>query len=174
MTTEQVCYLYKCSKSLVNKVRSNNLDGISTATVNTVRWLLKLDVDFLKALFTRAEFGDMVRLVVARANRRHHKNIYEIIRFADKCMRRHKTFRDEFAVRGITDDDFSAAELMGIYLGDAKELIANELFQPMCDVALELSVKDQELRSFIAYLYDVSGMFIKLSNKKGAANEVSE
>lgn len=167
MTVEQINLLYKFSTSTIYKVNNGNTQGLKEDTINVIKFLLNLDVDYVKALFMRVEFADMISLVLARATKRHHKESAHIIRLADKCLRRHNTLKKDFVVRHITDDDFSKGELLGIYYADAKQLLMDEYFQPLCDVATELAVKDRDLRSFIAFMYDVSGMFIKIdANKK--------
>lgn len=170
MTVEQIKVIYGASKSTIDKVRSGNTKGLSKDTINQITFLLNLDVDFVKGLFLRAEFADMVSLVLSKCQKKHHKSSADIIRLADKCLRRHNTLRKEFVVKHITDDDFTRGELLGIYMADASTLIKDEYFRPMCDVALELSAKDQDLRSFVAFIYDMSGLFLKLDKKKGVAD----
>lgn len=171
MTVEQVSYLYGIGKTTVYKVQSGHTEGLSERTVNEIRFLLNIEVDYIKATFMRADFADMVSLVLTKGTKRHNKRINEIIRLADKCLRRHNTLRKDFVVKHITDDDFVKGEIMGIYYGDAVDLIKDELFMPLCDVATELAVKDSSLRSFICFAHSMSEMFINLDRKKRKDNE---
>lgn len=171
MTSKEIHYLTGLSVSLINKVRSGNTKGLSEATVNRVNFLLPLEVNYFDALFARADFGDICLKVIKTCTKRDHKNIANIIRFADKCYRRHNSLRQEYKIPGITDDDFNAAELMGIYLAEVKVMFKDPLFYELMTVALEKITKDFELRCYASFLLDISDMLNDLHKKQKEESE---
>lgn len=161
MTSKEIQIITGLSPSYINKVRTGKIDGLNQLTVNHVTFLLELEVNYLDALFCRTEFSKVCTTVLEKATRRDHKNIVNIVRLANKCLRRHRTLLKE-KNNEIGDDN--AQELMGIYLADSKKLIQDELFCQMCSIAISIS-KNIKLRTFCDFLLDISEL-LKTLNKK--------
>lgn len=164
------------SPSAINKVRRGDIEGMKTETVNLIRFLLDFEYEYIDGFFTDSSFSDVCTLVISKCQKKHHKNSANIIMFADKCHRKYYTLRNKYIDEQLPDE-VKVRELMKLYLGSSKELMENDLFPQMCEVALELSVKDLKLRAYITQLNDISDYLrsikLKIAESKKVKNEVS-
>ncbi len=164
MTVKEVSIITGLSNSYINKVRQDKTEGMSFETVNRVKFLLNLEVGYLEALFARPEFADICQLVLQKGTERLDKNIVNVIRFTNKCLRKHRTVLDSIADKPFDPDNFDYRDIMGIYMADAKAMFKNPLFCNMCSLAIRLD-KSQNIRAFADLLLDIYDMLNDLDKK---------
>lgn len=173
MTTNEVAVISGKSPSLINKVRAGETKGLSTETVNKIKFLLALEVNYLDALFAKPDFSDICSEVLNKASERSHKNMVEIVRFTNKCLRRHRSLVAEENHDSLEAEEMKASDIMGIYLADTKTLFKNDLFPEFCTLAIKL-IKDEKLRAYADFLMDISEMLRALDKKKSRKKESDE
>jgi len=164
MTVNEVTIITGLSKSYINKVRQDRTEGMNPDTVNRVKFLLNLEVGYFEALFARPEFASICELVIEKGTKRLDRNIVNVIRFTNKCLRKHRTTLDSLAEKHFDPDNFDYRDIMGIYMADAKAMFKNPLFYNMCSLAIELD-KSQIIRTFADLLLDIYDMLNDLDKK---------
>lgn len=169
MTAKEVSIMTGLSVSYINKVRQEKTEGMSSDTVNRVKFLLALEVSYFEALFARVEFASICQLVIEKGTDRHSKNIVNVIRFSNKCLRKHRTVLDSICEKPFDPENFDYRDIMGIYMADARAMFKNPIFYEMCSLAMRLC-KDQTIRVFTDLLLDIYDMLNELDKKSVLPN----
>jgi hypothetical protein len=158
MTFREIRIITGFSESTIAKISSGNTEGFDQATITLIKFYLQFENNYLKLLFAKPEFACICEDVIEKSTKRDHKSIVKIIRFANKCLRRHRTLLNgECTIHSEVD----IKNLFESYFKDCEALIRDEYFIPMCEIGM---LKDPGIRPYADHLIDIAEMLQNVSN----------
>lgn len=128
-----------------------------------VKFLLAVDTDYFEGLFATNDFRNICELVINKAGRKDCRELEQLKRFANKCLRRHKT-----AIRNLNDagfnDPITLEMIMDTFYKDVREMMQDPFFQTLCLTAICKSKEPQQVK-FADLMLDVSEMLGNLNRE---------
>lgn len=152
MDKTDIAILTGLARSSITKILSGHGNGYCSETINHIKNLKNIKINYTDLLFSKPEFKFICQTIIDESSPRDSKNIVKVIRFANKCFRRHKTLLKEIDETNTTSKELNIKETFGPYYEDTKLLIMNELFIEMCEIAIK---KNHQIREFADLLLDV-------------------